>query len=91
MSRDIKLTDRNYPTLLQAFQIVSHDCDVNGPFYLPADLASELPGYEKALSSLNPEDLETFCIGEERDQKRIARRNPILQEISEVINAHFGF
>jgi len=91
MNGPLKLTKKNYPNLLAAFEIVSHDVDVSGPFLIPNQLLKELPAMEGALSNLNPEDLETFCIGEQTDQEAILKRNPALAEVNSLISAHFGF
>ena len=91
MTGSFKLTKKSYPTLLAAFEIVSHDVDVSRPFMIPNQLLKELPTMEEALSALNPEDLETFCIGEQLDQEALLKHNPALAKASNLINAHFGF
>ena len=91
MNASIKLTKKNYPNLYAAFEIVSHDVDVSGPFMIPDQLSKELPAMEEALSNLSPEDLETFCIGEQTDQEAILKRHPALAEVNSLISAHFGF
>ena len=91
MTNSFKLTKDNFPTLLTAFEIVANAVDVSGPFMVPRRLLRELPAMEGALSTLSPDDLETFCIGEQTDQEILLKRNPTLAEVSSLIDAHFGF
>ena len=86
-----KLTKKKYPTLLAAFEIISHDVDVSGPFLIPEEFSDRLQLMEETLSKLNPETLETFCIGEQKEQEKIIKAHPPLAEVSDLINAHFGF
>jgi hypothetical protein len=54
--------------------------DMDLPTHMPSDDPEkpeeiDLPRMEAFLNTLTPEELETFCIGEEEEQKAIAQRN----------------
>ena len=88
---NLKLTKKNYPTLLAAFKIVAHDVDLSGPYLIPNQYLSRLQRMENVLAKLNPETLETFCIGELQEQEEIIEAYPPLAEVNDLINVHFGF
>ena len=87
----VRLGKKKHPTLLTAFEIVSHDVDVSGPFLIPKEFSAGLQRMEETLSKLAPETLEAFCIGEQKEQEKIIKAHPLLAEVADLINAHFGF
>ena len=85
------ITPSSHPTLFRALNIISHDCGAgcHTKYSVVQDEAA-CNSAERALAKLSKSDLETFCIGEEKEYRAIRRRTRTLLYASEILTGFFN-
>jgi hypothetical protein len=89
---DIAVTSQSHPLLYSAFESISHDSGggAGHPYHrVPARFVDGVEVAESALATLNPDEFETFCIGDQCVADVIAKRSPDLQRTHDFLNTFF--
>lgn len=88
----IEVTARSHPKVYQALDLISHDQGAGAghdTYAVPIEYEDKLPAIESALGTIHPTQFQTFCIGDEAVQKRIAATCPELSDASNFLDAFF--
>lgn len=73
-----EVTAAAFPSLHRAFESISHDSGAGcgyESYPVPARHHMQIGAIEAALAALGPEDMETFCIGEQSEAEAIRQRD----------------
>lgn len=75
----VLVTKVEYPVLFDAFEIISHDCGEgcgHTNYAIPAKYLVQLKEYDTYLSYLSIKELETICIGDDREVQVLIEQSP---------------
>lgn len=77
------VTKDNYPTLFQAFELISHDCGRRAGhtnYAVPLAYQGDVLRYDWQLAKLhadNADDFILFCIGAEENKERLVQAHDL--------------
>lgn len=86
------VTKDSHLKLYEAFEAISHDRGAGAgheTYSVPKEWADKINAASAALATLSPEEFETFCIGEQREADKIAKRNGDLFAAHALLNSFF--
>lgn len=89
MTESTTITATSHPALFRACEIVSHDAGAQAGWSSHTVPAGDLATIEAELAELSPDELETFCIGDEDEREDLMVRRPGLVAACELLNDFF--
>lgn len=87
-----RVTAVSHPSLFEAFETISHDSGGKAgwhSYFVPHAWRPKVAAADAALSTLSPDEMQTFCIGEQTESGAIAARSPELKAAHDLLNAFF--
>ncbi len=88
----LEIRPTQYPRLHEAMEDVSHDRGTGAGhevYALPVVYGPALVAIERALGELSRDARQEFAIGDEKEQAKIAVRNPALRVCHDILNKFF--
>ena len=89
----VDVTAATFPRLHEAFSTISHDAGMGADhesYSVSPEWVPRLAEAEQAISLLDEEDFETFCIGDQEEMAEIAARSVQHQRAADLLSAFFN-